>query len=180
MRERTEYSYGESGIFCGERINRLSSRDIDFFLLPFSTTEKPNPPKGKIAIINPDKTTWNYVDDKSGSWYHKETKEILILTEKDFEKDVSEYTKAVPEGDWRILIYNPKNDCWIESEEKEKELLKEIQKEKILLKLSEIDGKSIRAYRGYVVSKNNMDLKKLEEYEEEAEKLRAELKELEK
>lgn len=180
MKKRIEYSYDGNGIFCGEKVNQLTGRDVDFFLLPFCITEKPNAPKGKVAVINEDKSSWIYKEDKSGEWYHKETKALLFLAKKDYQTDISEYTRAIPEGDFRILEYNSKKDCWEKSTEKEKELVKENNRNEILLKLTEIDRKSIRAYRGYIISKNNADLEKIKEYENEAEKLRAELKELEK
>ncbi len=181
MKKRIEYVYNDKGIFSGTKENILTDRDTKFFLLPFCTTEEPKPQKGKVAVINEDKTSWNYVEDKSGEWFHKETKELLTLTENDFDKDISEYTRAVPEFEKSdVLSYDKKTDSWKEDAEKKK--AKEISeaKNKILYSLNEIDVKSIRAHRAYTINKSDEEYKKLLEYEESAKSLRNKLKELEK
>ena len=181
MKKRIEYAFNDKGVFSETKENIITDRDKDFFLLPSCTTEEPKIPKGKIAIINEDKTSWNYVEDKSGNWFHKETKECLTLTQNDFDKNISEYTKAVPDFEKiEVSSYDKKTDSWKEDAEKKK--VKEIieAKNKILQSLNEIDSKSIRAYRAYIINRSDEEYKKLLAYEADANSLRRQLQDLEK
>ena len=97
MNTRTEYRYDDkTGVYIGEEANRLTYRDKDFYPLPWCVLEKPNPPAAKIAVINTDKTAWEYKDDVSGTWYDTATGAEVILTAADYERDTSTLTRSKP------------------------------------------------------------------------------------
>ena len=97
MNTRTEYRYDDkTGVYIGEQTNTLTYRDKDFYPLPWCVLEKPNPPAGKIAVINSDKTAWEYKADVSGVWYDTTTGAPVLLTAADYERDTSALTREKP------------------------------------------------------------------------------------
>lgn len=97
MNSRTEYRYDDkTGVYIGEQTNTLTYRDKDFYPLPWCVLEKPNPPAGKIAVINSDKTAWTYKADVSGTWYDTATGAEVILTAADYARDTSTMTREKP------------------------------------------------------------------------------------
>lgn len=97
MNTRTEYRYDDkTGVYIGEQTNTLTYRDKDFYPLPWCVLDKPEPPAGKIAVINSDKTAWTYKDDVSGVWYDTTTGAEVILTAADYARDTSALTREKP------------------------------------------------------------------------------------
>ena len=97
MNSRTEYRYDEkTGVYIGEQTNTLTYRDKEFYPLPWCVLDKPEPPAGKIAVINTDKTAWEYKADVSGTWYDTATGAPVILTAADYERDTSAMTRSKP------------------------------------------------------------------------------------
>ena len=97
MNTRTEYRYDDkTGVYIGEQTNTLTYRDKDFYPLPWCVLEKPEPPAGKIAVINSDKAAWEYKDDVSGTWYDTATGAEVMLTAADYARDTSALTRSKP------------------------------------------------------------------------------------
>ena len=97
MNTRTEYRYDDkTGVYIGEQTNTLTYRDKDFYPLPWCVLDKPEPPAGKIAVINSDKAAWEYKDDVSGAWYDTATGAEVMLTAADYERDTSTLTRSKP------------------------------------------------------------------------------------
>ena len=97
MNSRTEYRYDDkTGVYIGEQTNTLTYRDKEFYPLPWCVLDKPEPPVGKIAVINSDKTAWEYKADVSGVWYDTATGAPVILTAADYERDTSAMTRSKP------------------------------------------------------------------------------------
>lgn len=97
MNSRTEYRYDDkTGVYIGEQTNTLTYRDKDFYPLPWCVLDKPEPPTGKIAVINSDKTAWEYKADVSGMWYDTATGAEIMLTSADYERDTSALTRDKP------------------------------------------------------------------------------------
>lgn len=97
MNSRTEYRYDDkTGVYIGEQTNTLTYRDKDFYPLPWCVLEKPEPSAGKIAVINTDKTAWEYKDDVSGAWYDTATGAEVALTAADYAHDTSALTRSKP------------------------------------------------------------------------------------
>ena len=97
MNSRTEYRYDDkTGVYIGEQTNTLTYRDKDFYPLPWCVLDKPEPPAVKIAVINSDKTAWEYKDDVSGVWYDTATGAEVRLTAADYERDTSAMTRSKP------------------------------------------------------------------------------------
>lgn len=188
MRKRIEYSYdSKTGVYNGERDNIITDRDPEFITLPFCTTEKPVIKKGQIAIITDDKTTWTYKEDKSGNWYNTKTKELITLTESDYDHDISNFTKEIPPSFDEYIIWN--GEKWIESKELKEIQENQVKSTEIKNELNSLDASSIRSSKSlllYLISKldkeeleNNPtlqdDLKVLLQSDAEVSKLREEL-----
>jgi len=188
MKKRIEYSYDSmTGVYNGERENYITDRDPEFITLPFCTTEKPAIKKGQIAIIADDKITWKYFENKSGNWYDTKTKELVILTEYDFDHDTSNLTKEVPPSYDDFIVWNGKK--WVESKELKEIQENQVKSTEIKNELNSLDAGSIRSSKSlllYLISKldkeeleNNPalqdDLKVLLQSDAEVLKLREEL-----
>jgi hypothetical protein len=130
MNDRLEYQYDhESGIFTGEKINHFAPVETIFYKLPFCILVKPEIPEGSVAVINADKTGWEYKPDNSGDWYGIETKEKTTLKKEDFDKDTSGLTrKSPPDGSYNVWD----GSSWVADNDKKLAYVKAKKTEEIL------------------------------------------------
>ena len=149
MNSRTEYRYDDkTGVYIGEETNRLTYRDKDFYPLPWCVLEKPEPPAGKIAVINTDKTAWTYKDDVSGTWYDTATGAPVLLTAADYERDTSALTRSKP---GELQKWN--GEAWVDDESAKAA----VQIATIDSQIAELENKTYRPLRELALDAKNAD-----------------------
>jgi hypothetical protein len=172
MTQRTEYQYDkETGIFVVEKPNYFAPVELEneYQCLPWCILTKPNPPEGKVAVINSTKTGWNYKDDKSGDWYKKSDRSKLVLKKTDWDFNVADYTRKIPLENSLFCTWNG-SDWILDKDTKEKESANG----QIKNQLTALDFQSIRALREWLGAQSDAP-KFILEYEEKAKELRGQL-----
>ena len=65
--------------------------------------------EGQIAVLNPDKTDWEYYEDKSGKWYDKKTKEETMTQDPYFSSESQTQLKPLDED----CYFDEINTKWV-------------------------------------------------------------------